>query len=112
MIVYVAPELYGSVIDAFVNQNHVGFHGLTSAYAVDTDRDGTLDTLHVVNTNRPWNPWPDTALAVPVDALFDTEGNDFAWGEHPDEDLGLEAAQQWALLNLKLVFEWEPAGVA
>lgn len=53
-------------------------------YVVDTDGDQMFDTIMDREYSAPWNPWPDNAVAIPLDALYDHSSAVFDWTECMD----------------------------
>ena len=47
-------------------------------FAVCIDGDGVLDQVFHAEETRQWNPWHDSAVAVPVEDCFDHD-NDYSW---------------------------------
>ena len=73
-------------------------------YAVDEDGDGVLETLHCVEATRQFNPWPDSAVAIPIEDCFldEDDGYDLRWNcdcaECPEDGCnGAEAAAAFCM---------------
>jgi hypothetical protein len=75
----IAEAIKQEVAEAIVRQAAPGYdtryHG--EYYAVDTDGDGELDEVMHAEAQRQWNPWSDSATAIPVEQCVDSDGADF-----------------------------------
>ena len=76
------------VAEKMVDMSHPGYAREVQGiyYAVDTDGDAIFDVVMHADYNRQWNPWPDQAVAVPVDAFYIDSRADFDYTDGVDED--------------------------
>lgn len=106
----IADGIKDELVEAFVVESYAGFHGMTAAYAVDTDGDRVLDRVYIQDANAAWNLWHDNAVAIPVAECFD-DGNDYDWTDVDEDDAekrNSEAeyyATEFAMLNMLDVVE-------
>ncbi len=86
----ISPTIRREIAQAIVAQSHPGYMSdyMGEKFAVDTDGDGTLDTVMHREGNAPWNPWNDDAEAISVAALY--EDSVCTFDPTPDEDDGIE----------------------
>ena len=86
----ISPTIRREIAQAIVAQSHPGYMSdyMGEKFAVDTDGDGTLDTVMHRDANAPWNPWNDDAEAISVAALY--EDSVCTFDPTPDEDDGIE----------------------
>lgn len=68
----ISESIRREIAEAIVNQSDPGFAigYAAEAYAVDTNGDGTLDTVYLKEPNAPWNPWHDNAVAISVEDIY------------------------------------------
>jgi hypothetical protein len=90
----IAAEIKTELAEKFAESQHIGYDTRYRGdyYAVDTDGDGLLDSVYHAEENRQWNPWSDSAVAVPASACFDHDGYDYAWGDDGNDDGELAAS--------------------
>lgn len=62
---------------ALMQSAWASFEAQGSYFAVDTDGDGVLDQVFHAEETRQWNPWHDTAVAIPIEDCFDHDGLDY-----------------------------------
>ena len=93
----IADAIKSEVAERMAEVSHVAYCPAAQGewYAVDTDGDGVLDDVAHAQTTRQFNPWHDSAVAIPVEDCFDHDGNDFGWGEGINDQF--EYAASWAL---------------
>ena len=123
MTIYkIAQDIREDIAKAIVKQSEPGYdtNYYGQYYAVDTNSDNTLDAVMHRESNAPWNPWHDNAVAFPISALFDDSNADFdpTSETYHDEDLdtgdlnedeieqyAYEAAVEFALTELPKVWD-------
>lgn len=119
----IATDIRKEIAEAVVTQSEPGYdtNYFGQTYAVDTDGDNTLDTIYFKESNAPWNPWHDNAVAFRVQDLYadssasfdPTPDDDFCAdeeesGELNEEEIGdiaFQAAVDLALSELPTEFE-------
>ena len=96
----IAATLTSTLANRMAEVSHVAYcpDAQGEWYAVDTDGDGVLDDVAHAQTTRQFNPWNDSAVAIPIEECFDHDGNDFGWGEGINDQF--EYAASWARDNL------------
>lgn len=87
----IADDIRKEIATAMVKQSEPGYDTdfFGQSFAVDTDGDNTLDTVYHRESQAPWNPWHDNAVAFPVSALYEDGNADFdpTLDSFHDEDL-------------------------
>lgn len=76
------------IAEAMIRESAAGWdrQHMGQSYAVDTRNSGTLDAVFFKEAQAPWNPWPDSATAFPVAALYQGSDADFSEGEDGFEE--------------------------
>ena len=118
----ISEAIKEQIAKAMAAESHPGFsrHYMGESFVVDTDGDQVFDAVWRKEPNEPWNPWPDSATALPITALFEHCAGDVDFSPALDpeesegmteeerseaEDLAQEAAE---LLALEYMPEYYP----
>ena len=119
----IADGIRQEIATAIVKQSEPGYdtNFFGQYYAVDTDGDNTLDAVYHRESQAPWNPWHDNAVAIPVWALYDGTADfdptaesfhdeDLDTGDLNDEEIehyAWEAAVEFALSELPQTVDYD-----